>query len=132
MGRQQKSQRGFTLIELMIAVVIVGILAGVGYPAFADYVRKGRRAEAISALLQFQMAQESFRVRQAAPTYNSAMVTPATTFYTYKVNSATTTAFTITATAIGTQASDTGCTTLVITDDGPDVTDATKRACWSR
>jgi type IV pilus assembly protein PilE len=38
--------RGFTLIELMITVVVVGILASIAYPSYQSYIRKGNRAAA--------------------------------------------------------------------------------------
>jgi type IV pilus assembly protein PilE len=53
--------RGFTLIELMIAVVVVGILASLAYPSFMGAIRKSRRSEAFTALSAIQQAQERWR-----------------------------------------------------------------------
>ena len=47
-----KRHRGFTLIELMITVAVIGILAAIAYPSYAEYVRRGHRAEARAGLLQ--------------------------------------------------------------------------------
>jgi type IV pilus assembly protein PilE len=52
------SNKGFTLIEVMIVVAIVGILAAVAYPSYQDHVRKSRRAEAQSALMGLAAAME--------------------------------------------------------------------------
>lgn len=51
---------GFSLIELMIAVAIVGILAAVALPSYRDSVVRGQRAEAIAALLEAQQFMERF------------------------------------------------------------------------
>lgn len=52
--------RGFTLIELMIVVAVVGILAAIAYPSYIDSIRKSRRADAKSALLDATQRQERF------------------------------------------------------------------------
>jgi len=47
-------QRGFTLLELMIVVAIVGVLAAIAYPSYQEYLRRGHRADARTGLLQAQ------------------------------------------------------------------------------
>lgn len=55
-----KAEKGFTLIELMIVVVIVSILAAVGYPAYTDYVTRGKLTEATAALSTVRIKMEQF------------------------------------------------------------------------
>ena len=53
-------QKGFTLIEVMIVVVIVAILAAVAVPSYQDSIRKTRRADAKEALTRIAALQERF------------------------------------------------------------------------
>ncbi|MBK9683398.1 MAG: prepilin-type N-terminal cleavage/methylation domain-containing protein, partial [Betaproteobacteria bacterium] len=58
---RRETASGFTLVELMIAVVIVALLASIALPSFMDSIRKSRRSEAFAALAQVQQAQERWR-----------------------------------------------------------------------
>ena len=55
-----KRSKGMTLIELMIAVAVVGILATIAYPSYQNQVRRSNRADAITALTAMANAQERF------------------------------------------------------------------------
>ncbi len=107
--------RGFTLIEVMIAVVVVAILAAIAYPSYQDSVRKSRRAEGKSALLKAAQVQERFFTDQnryatqaelapasgvtAGTIINSGENPNVAAFYTIVVTPANpTTTFTLTAT----------------------------------
>ena len=133
-----KRHAGFTLIELMIALVVVGILATIAYPAYLDSVRKSKRADAKAALLDLKLAQEKMRANcpfyanvlvdagAAGPTCGAtanltdlgyANANSSQGHYTIAItaNSASGTAFTATATAQGDQANDTDCNVFTLT-----------------
>lgn len=58
--QHQTRKSGFTLIELLVVLGIIGILGSISYSVYVDHVKQGYRAEAQSALLQFQQAMERF------------------------------------------------------------------------
>lgn len=68
-----KAQKGFTLIELMIVVAIIGILAAVALPAYQDYTNRAKVTEAIGFAASAKTAvTESFQANSALPANNEA------------------------------------------------------------
>src|ERR1700694_2647712 len=59
-GANMQTHKGFTLIELVVAMVIAAILAAIAIPAYSNYVRKARRAEAKTALLDLASLEERY------------------------------------------------------------------------
>lgn len=68
----QRSSRGFTLIEIMIVVIIVGILASIAYPSYLDHVRRGHQTEAQGQIMELASALEAHRAKNF--TYSGASV----------------------------------------------------------
>jgi len=130
----QNRQNGFTLIELMIVIAIIGILAAVAVPAYSNYVTKSRRVDGQITLQE--VAQQMERCRTQNFTYAGCPAAAATTlsesgYYNIAVTSGTTpdsTTFELTATPVTgkSQATDTDCDDMTI-DQGGDLQPA---ACW--
>lgn len=58
--KNARTHHGFTLIEVMIVVAIVGLLAAIAYPSYKDSVLKGRRAQGRTALAELMQQQERY------------------------------------------------------------------------
>lgn len=118
----QNKQRGFTLIELMVATAVTGVLAATAYPSLQAPVFKARRTDGLTALLALQMSQERWRSEHSSYAALSDLKTGALSsmrYYQLTVESASATGFTASATGTGTQANDTACKVLrVIVAEG--------------
>lgn len=131
----RRRMNGFTLIELMIAVAVVGILLAVALPSFMDSIRKGRRSEAFAALSAIQQAQERWRSNRAAYTttladlgVTSAVSTPGG-YYTLSIASASATGYVLTAVGSGSQLSDGQCANLGVEMNGGAIRYASCTGC---
>lgn len=125
--RTHRKQRGFTLIELMITVAVVGILASIAYPSYADYIRRGRKNEAKAALQQVALWME--RAATANGIYpvtsdttqktamDKVLTQNSTNYYTLSFSSSDTSSFALQAVPQGGQALD-KCKTLTLNQAG--------------
>ena len=129
-------QRGITLMELMIVVVIVGIMAAIAYPNYRDFAARAKRNEAMDILLEIAQNQERFYLQNNTYTADPANVGGTATkenYYALSIDSADINGFELTATAVpgGPQAKDNttehgDCTVLQLTAAGA----KTPAACW--
>ncbi|MDD5275581.1 MAG: type IV pilin protein [Methylovulum sp.] len=119
--------QGFTLIELVVVVAIIGILAAIALPSYQDSVRKGRRGDAKGELMRLVQAEEKWRVSHTSyGTLTDIGGAVANSYYTFAVTANTASAFTITCTPQNDQAND-SCGTLSITDSA--VITSSEAAC---
>lgn len=144
MSLPKKNGQGFTLIELMIAVAIIGILAAIAYPSYTEYVQRGNRTEGQALLNEAAAAQERYNAQNFAYIYiqgelvklnvrsptNGGTVTSETGKYTLSVsNSANDGGYTLTATQ---QFNDVKCGNLTLTALGTKGITGSKTVaeCW--
>jgi type IV pilus assembly protein PilE len=123
----RNKMRGFTLIEAMIVVALIGLIAAIGYPAYRDQVMKSRRAEGMGELLE--LADRMERYYSDKGTYVGATLgnnntdiyrsTTAKSYYTLAIIAADTTniKFKVTATPENSQKKD-KCGAFILYSDG--------------
>jgi len=155
---RRRAQGGFTLIELMITVAIIGILLRIAFPVYTNSVKKTRRVDAKTALLDLAQREERYLATanvysDSAPALGYAAGTTVTTaapmnvltgntaYYQLSVQvpdpaasgaAATSPSFSATAKAIGSQTADTLCANYTITNTGKQTVSGTGAAtdCW--
>lgn len=128
---------GYTLIEMLMTVGILGILVLVASSLYTSYVRKGRRIDAVNSILSIQLAEEQYRSKNTqygtlAQVW-SGVSASAEGYYSIAISNVTASSYTITATAQGTQANDaengTSCSALTLAMSNGTIT-KTPAACW--
>lgn len=153
--------RGFTLVELMIAVVVAGVLLAVALPSFTGSLRKSRRSDAYSALTAVQQAQERWRSLHGTYAADSDLTVATTATppglglsastpsgnYGIAISNPSATGYTVmaTATSTGSQASDTACAKMGVLVNSGDIkyggssgtidwtaTNPDPNRCWNR
>lgn len=139
-----KKLKGFTLLELMIVVVVVGILAGIAFPAYQDSVVKSRRSEAAAVLTEAAQRLEVFFSQNGrycaasdcaaiAPVFQTTIPASGAAYYNVAPASVQTRAYTLQAVPAGAMAGD-ACGTLSITHTGATGASGAlgAAACWRR
>jgi len=148
---QQRAQRGVTPIELMTVLLVVGLLASISVPSYRQYILRSHRVEAQTVLMNLAAAQEKHYL--VCNTYTDLLEGPSDAAcdtgrglgfgdfdadvdglqtengrYTITIDDADAETFSATATAIGGQAEDVDCTTLLI--DATGRREAESDECW--
>ncbi len=122
---------GFSLIELMIVIAILGVLASIAYPSYSNYVKKGSRADGIDSLLSLAGRMEEFYLNNDS--YADATVASANSsdgLYTLAITSADGFKYKLTATPVKGDAECGNLTLDSLGQKGVTAAGATADDCW--
>lgn len=133
----KKQNTGFTLTEVLVALVLIGILSIIAVSSYRPYIRQGRRTDAVNSLLSISLAEERYRSNNS--TYGTlAQVWGGNTasqggYYTLSISNVGAATYTVTATGVGDQANDssgnTACSPMRFALSSGTIT-KTPAACW--
>jgi type IV pilus assembly protein PilE len=134
-----RATRGFTLIEIMIVVALIGILASIALSSYQSHALKTRRYAAQSCLMEQAQYMERYYTTANNPMSYTGAVLPSATcktnlasYYAFSLISASQ-AFTVRAVASGTQTGDTNCRTLALNQaalQSSSSATASTTGCW--
>jgi type IV pilus assembly protein PilE len=108
------TQRGMTLIELMVVLIIIGVLASLIFPSFQQQILTSRRGDGITQLMQLKIQQEAYRIENISYAKIEFLSIPNNEYYSFDVVDVSATTFTILATAKASQLKDESCITMQI------------------
>ncbi|MFH0024887.1 type IV pilin protein [Pseudomonas fluorescens] len=132
----RRANRGFTLIEIMIVIAIIGIVITIAAPSYTEYLKKGRRAEVVSLLSEQAQILERFYTRNNVYTGVTGL-SAGNDFYTL-TPTITDQTFVLTATRkSGTSMATDKCGDFTLTNTGVRsmnnaTTGLTTKDCWGR
>jgi type IV pilus assembly protein PilE len=127
--------KGFTLVELLISIAVIGIISSIAYPSYIDNISRANRTEAQRELLKLANLQEQYFIDHREYTTDMTLLGASADPYItdsglYSIDTAVVgITYTLVATATGSQvANDSSCLTISITDTGSKT--ATSAHCW--
>jgi len=144
---RQRSQRGLTLVEIVIAMLLAAVLVTLAYPSFRAQWLKARRGDGRVALMQLQQGQERWRAEHPSYATGTELGAPERSpegHYRLAVHEVSPSGYELRAVAEGAQREDTGCSVLKVRQtqgetmflSGPsqdaDNAHDTNRGCWNR